>query len=289
MSCSTCRDLSTFSKPSFESATSFHRKSKTNVEASHVSFLRDSTWTSIPIEKPNIWCCNVCRNSKLAHIGFTSKMSLLDLQKMMETIRIYKRDGRFQGCCVAATMCASQRKMMLRSTDHVCKCKERYHPPPHPTRPCGSPGNLPSLGSYDILDPSEIRPSQTNSPKLRSPWNSTKRAPGSSYYLCDISSSSGPTWKFTSPVDHQHMDICFTSLVLWVTWELMSLMHSYNAKCVLMRFWCWDSAEHPTKIPDTILIQTNFAWKWQFDQKTFRLVPRNQFHTLEYLHESPKV
>ena len=78
--------------------------------------------SSSPIEKPNIWCCNVCRNSKLAHIGFTSKMSLLDLQKMMET-----------WCCVAATMCASARKMMLRSTDHVCKCKERYHPPPHPT------------------------------------------------------------------------------------------------------------------------------------------------------------
>ena len=38
-------------------------------------------------------------------------------------------------CCVAATMCASTRKMMLRSTDHVCKCKERYHPPPHPTPP----------------------------------------------------------------------------------------------------------------------------------------------------------
>ena len=38
-------------------------------------------------------------------------------------------------CCVAATMCAGTRKMMLRSTDHVCKCKERYHPPPHPTPP----------------------------------------------------------------------------------------------------------------------------------------------------------
>ena len=38
-------------------------------------------------------------------------------------------------CCVAATMCASTRKLMLRSSDHVCKCKERYHPPPHPTPP----------------------------------------------------------------------------------------------------------------------------------------------------------
>ena len=33
-------------------------------------------------------------------------------------------------------MCASTRKMMLRSTDHVCKCKERYHPPPHPIPWC---------------------------------------------------------------------------------------------------------------------------------------------------------
>ena len=33
-------------------------------------------------------------------------------------------------------MCASARNMMLRSTDHVCKCKESHHPhptPPHPT------------------------------------------------------------------------------------------------------------------------------------------------------------
>ena len=36
-------------------------------------------------------------------------------------------------CCVAPTMCASVRNMMLRSTNHVCKCKERYHP--HPTPP----------------------------------------------------------------------------------------------------------------------------------------------------------
>ena len=34
---------------------------------------------------------------------------------------------------VAPIMCASARNMMLRSTDHVCKCKERYHP--HPTPP----------------------------------------------------------------------------------------------------------------------------------------------------------
>ena len=32
-------------------------------------------------------------------------------------------------------MRASTWKMMLRSTDHVCKCKERYHPAPHPTPP----------------------------------------------------------------------------------------------------------------------------------------------------------
>ena len=29
-------------------------------------------------------------------------------------------------------MCASARNMMLRSTNHVCKCKERYQPPPTP-------------------------------------------------------------------------------------------------------------------------------------------------------------
>ena len=39
--------------------------------------------------------------------------------------------------CVAPTMCASARNMMLRSNDHVCKCKERYHP--HPTPPQDSP------------------------------------------------------------------------------------------------------------------------------------------------------
>ena len=37
--------------------------------------------------------------------------------------------------CVAPTMCASARNMMLRSTDHVCKCKERYHPHPTPPQP----------------------------------------------------------------------------------------------------------------------------------------------------------
>ena len=37
--------------------------------------------------------------------------------------------------CVAPTMCASARNMMLRSTDHLCKCKERYHPHPTPTPP----------------------------------------------------------------------------------------------------------------------------------------------------------
>ena len=35
--------------------------------------------------------------------------------------------------CVAPTMCASARNMMLRSTDHVCKFKERYHPHPTPS------------------------------------------------------------------------------------------------------------------------------------------------------------
>ena len=37
--------------------------------------------------------------------------------------------------CVAPTMCASARNMMLRSTDHVCKFKERYHPHPTPPQP----------------------------------------------------------------------------------------------------------------------------------------------------------
>ena len=35
----------------------------------------------------------------------------------------------------ATTMRASARNMMLRSTDHVCKCKERYHPHPTPPHP----------------------------------------------------------------------------------------------------------------------------------------------------------
>ena len=43
--------------------------------------------------------------------------------------------------CVASNMCASARNVIipppptpdqLRSIQHVCKCKERYHPPPHP-------------------------------------------------------------------------------------------------------------------------------------------------------------
>ena len=37
--------------------------------------------------------------------------------------------------CVAPTMCASARNMMLRSTDHVCKFNERYHPHPTPPQP----------------------------------------------------------------------------------------------------------------------------------------------------------
>ena len=39
--------------------------------------------------------------------------------------------------CVASNMCASARNVIipdqLRSSQHVCKCKECYHPPPPPT------------------------------------------------------------------------------------------------------------------------------------------------------------
>ena len=66
--------------------------------------------------------------------------------------------------CVAPTMCASARNMMLRSTDHVCKFKERYHPHPTPPQPhanfiyinplgAGVPGEPPAPRVYIYIYP----------------------------------------------------------------------------------------------------------------------------------------
>ena len=38
---------------------------------------------------------------------------------------------------IASTICASARNILRHSIDHVCKCKERYHP--HPTPPDPNP------------------------------------------------------------------------------------------------------------------------------------------------------
>ena len=86
------------------------------------------------------WCVSMCffetaqRLSAQLSPAVKTNESRLSLQTSSP---IFTNESRlsFPWCCVAATMCASTRKMMLRSTDHVCKCKERYHPPPppHPT------------------------------------------------------------------------------------------------------------------------------------------------------------
>ena len=63
------------------------------------------------------------------------------IYKFSAYINIYKHFGKSSDSRehptpphgVAPTIRASARNMMLRSTDHVCKCKEHYHP--HPTPP----------------------------------------------------------------------------------------------------------------------------------------------------------
>ena len=67
--------------------------------------------------------------------------------------------------CVAPTMCASARNMMLRSNDHVCKCKERYHPHPTPTPPhpmtCVAPTMCASARNVTIPTPPHPNPTPT--------------------------------------------------------------------------------------------------------------------------------
>ena len=62
--------------------------------------------------------------------------------------------------CVAPSMCASARNMMLRSTDHVCKFKERYHPQPTPTHPmtCVAPTMCASARNVTIPTPPHPNP-----------------------------------------------------------------------------------------------------------------------------------
>ena len=62
--------------------------------------------------------------------------------------------------CVAPSMCASARNMMLRSTDHVCKFKERYHPHPTPTHPmtCVAPTMCASARNVTIPTPPHPNP-----------------------------------------------------------------------------------------------------------------------------------
>ena len=91
----------------------------------------------------SVFCC----------LSFLSIMNVESLEKGSHWLYIYvckckdRSCVQVQGtwCCVAPTMCASSRNVTiptpahpnpshdLRSTDHVCKCKERYHP--HPTPP----------------------------------------------------------------------------------------------------------------------------------------------------------
>ena len=46
------------------------------------------------------------------------------LQTFREKFRLSRAYNSKCVSCVAPTMCASARNMMLRSTDHVCKCKK---------------------------------------------------------------------------------------------------------------------------------------------------------------------
>ena len=50
-------------------------------------------------------------------------------------INIYKHFGQISDSREHTTSLQVARNMMLRSTDHVCKCKERYHPHPTPPQP----------------------------------------------------------------------------------------------------------------------------------------------------------
>ena len=90
-----------------------------------------------PLQYSN-WCVSIVF-SKL-HKGFLHSCHLQS--RRMSHVFLYKLHPPphpIPWCCVAATMCASTRKLMLRSSDHVCKCKERYHPhptPPHPIPWC---------------------------------------------------------------------------------------------------------------------------------------------------------
>ena len=71
-----------------------------------------------PLQYSN-WCVSIVF-SKL-HKGFLHSCHLQS--RRMSHVFLYKLH-RLETCCVAPTMCASARNMMLRSTDHVCKCKE---------------------------------------------------------------------------------------------------------------------------------------------------------------------
>ena len=66
------------------------------------------------------------------------------------------------------TMCASARNMMLRSTDHVCKFKERYHPHPTPTHPmtCVAPTMCASARNVTIPTPPHPNPMTCVAPTM---------------------------------------------------------------------------------------------------------------------------